>query len=514
MSEIAAGNAHAQDQDRGNYKPPTAMAPYSDLGSGAQAMQSLGRLPAENASTATLAAMAQPGVSLPPGGSAHAGATSQPGGAIALPGGPSPLGTPPLGTPLGTPPLGLSPQSTSLLDPSAPDTPPQGAAVQSGEVTQPGAAGQAVTQQGHQASPHYYMAAERDGTASEPARYATQAAQFGPYARRLGAQSRQSAASESPPPRAAGETVRADASLPPRPPAYPSTLPGREQTSQGSAGAEPFTPRAESMPAREEALPARGASLPHRGDNIPSRDETLAPRGESIPASRQDGAPDSPPMAPAPGSETSVLANTYSSAGPSPAPGGDSVVLSAPVPALAPMNASGRPGAAPATQPAAVVKGRIDIEDEVVEKVAGLAAVEVTGVSDLGGNLARAFEAVREQVGVGHKRGTQGVRAKIEDQQVWIHVVIVIEYGAIVMEVAKAVKTNVARAVSHMLGLRVAEVDVTVDDVAMPRPATSGTVRSYSRGPHTGAYPGDAGPQDAERPSAAARAGREPRAIT
>ena len=40
-------------------------------------------------------------------------------------------------------------------------------------------------------------------------------------------------------------------------------------------------------------------------------------------------------------------------------------------------------------QLAAQVKGRIDIEDEVVEKVAGLAATEVDGVADLGGDVAR-----------------------------------------------------------------------------------------------------------------------------
>jgi uncharacterized alkaline shock family protein YloU len=121
------------------------------------------------------------------------------------------------------------------------------------------------------------------------------------------------------------------------------------------------------------------------------------------------------------------------------------------------------------------VKGRVQIEDEVVEKVAGLAAVEVEGVADLGGSFARALEAIRDHVGVGNRRGTQGVRARIEDRQVAIHVVIVIEYGAVVMDVAKAVKANVARAVNHMLGLRVIEVNVTVDDVAMPQRARAAT---------------------------------------
>lgn len=122
---------------------------------------------------------------------------------------------------------------------------------------------------------------------------------------------------------------------------------------------------------------------------------------------------------------------------------------------------------------AAQVKGRINVEDEVVEKIAGLAAIDVPGVADLGGDLERAAEAVRDRIGLGNRRGDQGVRAKIENKQVAIDVTIVIEYGHVVMEVAKAVKTNVAVSVNRMLGLRVVEVNVTVDDVAMPGPDPS-----------------------------------------
>jgi uncharacterized alkaline shock family protein YloU len=160
----------------------------------------------------------------------------------------------------------------------------------------------------------------------------------------------------------------------------------------------------------------------------------------------------------------------YGQAATAQAPDDEITVLSAPVSAGDRDNRDNRAEQVAAGPPlVAVVKGRVQIEDEVVEKVAGLAAVEVAGVADLGGNIARAFEAARDHLGAGHRRGTQGVRARIEDRQVAIHVVIVIEYGAVVMEVAKAVKANVARAVSHMLGLRVVEVNVTVDDVSMPR---------------------------------------------
>jgi uncharacterized alkaline shock family protein YloU len=115
-----------------------------------------------------------------------------------------------------------------------------------------------------------------------------------------------------------------------------------------------------------------------------------------------------------------------------------------------------------------VVKGRIKVADEVVEKVAFLAVMEVPGVADLGGDLARAFESVRDRIGIGSRRGTQGINAQIQDRQVAVSLTIVVEYGHVVMEVATAVKTNVARSVSRMLGLRVTEVNVTVDDVRLP----------------------------------------------
>jgi uncharacterized alkaline shock family protein YloU len=135
------------------------------------------------------------------------------------------------------------------------------------------------------------------------------------------------------------------------------------------------------------------------------------------------------------------------------------------------------PPSLPPAQLAAQVKGRIDIEDEVVEKVAGLAAIEVEGVADLGGDVARAVESVRERIGIGHRRGDQGVKARIDGREVSIEVTIVIEYGHVVMDVARQVKTNVAVQTNRMLGLRVVEVNVIVDDVRMPaaaRPADLG----------------------------------------
>lgn len=121
-------------------------------------------------------------------------------------------------------------------------------------------------------------------------------------------------------------------------------------------------------------------------------------------------------------------------------------------------------------RPLPEVKGRIHIADEVVEKVAGLAAVEVEGVADVGGDFARAVESVRERIGIGNKRGDQGIKADVKGNEVVISVTIMVEFGHAVMEVARQVQANVAAQTNRMLGLRVVEVNVTVDDVRTAPP--------------------------------------------
>jgi len=169
--------------------------------------------------------------------------------------------------------------------------------------------------------------------------------------------------------------------------------------------------------------------------------------------------------------------------GPSPYParsdeGLRPAVTSTPGVAERPAAVPPRPATPPAQAPPAAaapprpreLKGRIHIADEVVEKVAGLAAMEVEGVVDLGGDFARALESVRERIGIGNKRGDQGIKADVQGHQVAISVTIMVEFGHVVLEVARQVQANVALQTQRMLGLTVVEVNVTVDDVRTPKP--------------------------------------------
>jgi len=119
-------------------------------------------------------------------------------------------------------------------------------------------------------------------------------------------------------------------------------------------------------------------------------------------------------------------------------------------------------------------RGRTTVADEVVEKVAGIAAREVPGVFDLGGDVARAVTAVRERIHLGQESAAQGVSVKLEDKTAEVDVVIVIEFGFQVYDVADAVRDKVISSVEQMLGINVTAVNVRVDDVHIPDHESAG----------------------------------------
>jgi uncharacterized alkaline shock family protein YloU len=124
----------------------------------------------------------------------------------------------------------------------------------------------------------------------------------------------------------------------------------------------------------------------------------------------------------------------------------------------------------PAEQPAPPVvrKGETTVADEVVEKVAGIAARKVEGVHDLGGDASRLVNAVRERMGFGEGSDGRGVSVKLTGRAAQIAVTLVVAYGHSVYDVADKVRQDVGDAVENMLGIQVTEVNIVVDDVHVP----------------------------------------------
>jgi uncharacterized alkaline shock family protein YloU len=110
--------------------------------------------------------------------------------------------------------------------------------------------------------------------------------------------------------------------------------------------------------------------------------------------------------------------------------------------------------------------GKTTIVDPVVAKIAGIAAREVPGVFALGGGAARVLGNIREAVGA--KDHGQGVRVEVGETEVAADISIVVDYPEALQEVASAVRTAVAAAITELAGMKVAEINVTVVDVHIP----------------------------------------------
>ncbi len=110
--------------------------------------------------------------------------------------------------------------------------------------------------------------------------------------------------------------------------------------------------------------------------------------------------------------------------------------------------------------------GKTTIDDTVVSKVAGIAAREVNGVHSLGNGAARAIGAIRDAIG--QRDYGQGVKVEVGEKQVAADVTIVAEYPVSLQQVADGVRSSVARALQQIVGMEVAEVNVTVQDVYIP----------------------------------------------
>ena len=111
--------------------------------------------------------------------------------------------------------------------------------------------------------------------------------------------------------------------------------------------------------------------------------------------------------------------------------------------------------------------GSTVIDDNVVGKIAGIAAREVSGVYNLGGGAARMWGAVRESL-TSSTNVQQGVNVVVENGHASVAVAIIAEYGVAIHELANAIRENITIAVTRMTGLIVDRVDVTVHDVHLP----------------------------------------------
>ena len=104
--------------------------------------------------------------------------------------------------------------------------------------------------------------------------------------------------------------------------------------------------------------------------------------------------------------------------------------------------------------------GTVQIADEVVAAIAGLAAAEVDGTAAVGGTPA---EELRGKKGV--RNAAKGVRIDVKDGIVHVKIILSIRYGYNIPDTCKKVQDRVKNALENMTGLEVAGVNISIADV-------------------------------------------------
>ena len=108
--------------------------------------------------------------------------------------------------------------------------------------------------------------------------------------------------------------------------------------------------------------------------------------------------------------------------------------------------------------------GEVQIADEVVATIAGLAATEVEGVASMAGNV------TKELIGkLGVKNLSKGVKVLVTDNNVDVDLALNIDYGYSIMEVSEKVQDRVKSAIENMTGLEVSMVNIRIMNVNMDK---------------------------------------------
>ena len=106
--------------------------------------------------------------------------------------------------------------------------------------------------------------------------------------------------------------------------------------------------------------------------------------------------------------------------------------------------------------------GEVQIADDVVAVIAGLAATEVDGVASMAGNITNELVAK-----LGVKNLSRGVKVAVNENEVRVAIALNMSYGYSIPKTAAKVQDKVKAAIENMTGLTVAEVKITIAGVDM-----------------------------------------------
>ncbi|GAB1807448.1 MULTISPECIES: Asp23/Gls24 family envelope stress response protein [Priestia] len=103
----------------------------------------------------------------------------------------------------------------------------------------------------------------------------------------------------------------------------------------------------------------------------------------------------------------------------------------------------------------------LTFEDQVIKKIAGIAANEIKGILSMsGGFMSGLTDRFRSTEDI-----TKGINAEVGEKQVALDLKVIVEYGKNVPAIFSETVNNVKKSVHEMTGLEVVEVNMHVEDV-------------------------------------------------
>lgn len=108
--------------------------------------------------------------------------------------------------------------------------------------------------------------------------------------------------------------------------------------------------------------------------------------------------------------------------------------------------------------------GKIQVANEVVAIIAGLAATEVEGVESMAGDITN---EIISKIGINNL--SKGVRVTVENNTVAVNLALNLKYGYPVPGVSTKVQEKVKTTIHNMTGLLVKEVNVQIEGIEIPQ---------------------------------------------
>lgn len=107
----------------------------------------------------------------------------------------------------------------------------------------------------------------------------------------------------------------------------------------------------------------------------------------------------------------------------------------------------------------------VEISDEVVAVIAGVAVSDVQGVA----GMAKGFAGGITEALSGKKNLAKGIKVEVAGKETKIDVNIIVEYGSRIPDVAFEIQSRIKKSVKEMTGLEVVSVNVHVQGVQTPQ---------------------------------------------